>query len=1361
LKRIFFIFAGLVLWLLAVLPQNVEMPGVVNHYLQVKNVLNNSVLVTSSPELTYFHPGDKVLLIQMTGATMPKIPGFLTNTNRYKDEWRNAGMYEILQVDEVITGANNYIVFTDDHVNLYDSLEKIQLVRLVEGDNVTVTANVTAKPWDGSTGGIIAILGMDSVKMNANLDAAGLGFRGATVPVENYTRGCRKNKLSEPGHEILDTLHLDKYHRFMSGNKGEGIITADTVLWPYTRGAGCAINGGGAGNGRFSGGGGGGNYWQGGDGGRQSSLCINDTLVRAWGGLACGLVFKNYGGIIMGGGGGSGVKNSLTSNTATNGGNGGGIIFIITGTLAGKSGKYISANGQSITTPATGSAGGGGGAGTIIMDATNYTGAFSVRIHGGNGGAGNSTSCTGSGGGGSGGVLWHSGNAITGATVAVDSAGGATSLACLSHLGDNGYHGVKLNNLLINLTGFLFNSIRGVDTICAGQIPNKIKGSHPKGGDGTYTWKWEQTIDNVNWVSAIGTSYRDSIRPPALTLTTRYRRIVESHDKNSKKISDTCRVLEIFVFPAITNNIISGTDTICHNLPAKSLTGTSPAGGNNIYQYQWQFSTNQSDWNNGGTQNSYSPGPLQQTLYFRRQITSTAYCAGTSNSVKITVHPSITNNTFFSADSVICKNLGPGLLNALSPANGDGTYSYLWQSRSTSGGWTSVPSSNVQRYDPGILTDTTLYRRIVYSGNGQACKDTSATKTINVLPLISGNIPSTTDNRDCAGEVPKPITGSQPAGGDLAYTYQWLIRTSGNWSPIAGATLKNYPPVEIVDTTTQFSRIVVSGSYNACVDTSAALVIDVVPYIQNSITLADQTICENSSPLALNGTSATGGLGGFTYEWLEKKEGLPGWSPATGIHDQLSYMPGPLTVTTLFSRKVSSDVCSDSTTALTVTVYPSLANNTISGGTIQYTCFNSARVLMGSQPANGNGNYSYEWQQSINNALWTPANGAAQNYNTPALTSPLYFRRVVFSSPVIHECSDTSNSVEIQINPLPTGDLIGSIDTLCAGEILYVKFNTGGVHPPYSVTIGGQNKNGITASPDSMMFTPASTQSYTMLTIADDSGCVADNSLFTEQAKAVVYEVPVANAGSDDEICSITYTLKAVKSIPGSKGIWSASGATLTDPADPGTTTTADQYGASQFTWTEYNWHCTDDDEVRVIFNEQPAAADAGADQALDFSYTTQLEAGIPPVGSGKWTVVSGTGDFNNDTLPDAIIVELDNSTTLKWSVHNGNCPEVSDQVDILINPLVISKGFSPNGDTKNDVFDLGAVNAERIRLKIYNSTGVLIFESDDYFEGSQWDGKNTNGVELPEGTYFYIADVKVAGREKEFQFRSFVEILR
>jgi gliding motility-associated-like protein len=734
----------------------------------------------------------------------------------------------------------------------------------------------------------------------------------------------------------------------------------------------------------------------------------------------------------------------------------------------------------------------------------------------------------------------------------------------------------------------------------------------------------------------------------------------------------------------------------------------------------------------------------------------------------VKVLDSILNNSFFSQDTVICRDLGPGLLNALSPTKGDGTYTYSWQSRSAHGNWTSIPSSNVKRYDPGILTDTTLYRRIVYSGNGQACKDTSPAKTIKVLPLISNNLTSTLDNRDCAGELPKPITGSQPAGGNLTYSYQWLKRTSGNWRPIPLATYINLSPDSVVATTTQYGRIVFSGKYNACIDTSAALVIDVVPYIQNNITLADQTICENDTPLALNGTPATGGLGGFTYQWIERKDVSSAWSPATGLNSAVSYTPGPLTDTTLYSRIATSEICPDTSGSITVTVYPSLTNNNIPGGAIQYACYNTSHSLTGSQPARGSGSYSYEWQKSSNNTDWTPADGSDKNFNTPALTSPFYFRRVVYSSPVIHECADTSSSIEVRINPLPTGDLVGSINTICEGKTLTVKFLINGDHPPFSVTIGGKSQNGYTTSPGSMDFTPVFTKpftmdsiTYTMDSIVDDSGCVSDNSLFTEEAKVIVNEMPVANAGSDDEVCSDTFTLNASGSIPGSTGTWSSNGATFTDPSDPHTVTTVGQYGTKLFTWTEYNWICHTEDQVQVIFNEQPTVADAGPDQELDFSYTTQLEAATPLVGSGKWTVASGAGEFNNDTLPDAVIVELDNSTTLMWTVHNGSCTDISDQVNILIKPLIITKGFSPNGDTKNDVFDLGAVNAERIRLKIYNTAGVLVFESPDYTEGRQWDGKNTNGVELPEGTYFYIADIKVAGREKEFQFRSFVEILR
>jgi gliding motility-associated-like protein len=1367
LKRIISVLSGLWLILSISLPQNVSVSGIANYYLEVTNVLVDRVRVNPGADLAWFHPGDKVLIIQMTGSTLygsETYADFETHLIKSKRAWNSSGKFEILQVDEVITGANNYVVFTDNLSNSYNAGEKIQLVRFIEGETVTVSGALNAKKWDGNTGGIVALLGTDSVKLNANINVNYLGFRGGEVPAENYTAGCR----ADLSVTILDTLYFLPAELNRSGNKGEGIVT---TVWPYTKGIAFALNGGGAGNGLYSGGGGGSNYNNGGDGGQQSSAtCGLDVLTAAWGGYACKELYSlTNRQVILGGGGGSGVKSA--TKTASKGGDGGGLVFIITGTLVGN-GRLISANGESAAA-ATGSGGGGGSGGTIMIDATNYITTFSTSIRGGNGGS-TGSNCTGSGGGGSGGVLWHSGTSL--AASLIDSTNGSpgavSNPGCLAHIGNGGLTGVRLKNLLTPLTGFLFNSIRGVDTLCYGQTPNLLTGSQPKGGDGTYTWQWEQSIDQVVWIPAQGTATLRSIQPPALTQTTWYRRIVNSTSTITWEIiADTSRVLQVYVYPAITNNVIAGTDTICYNENGKPITGTLPGGGNSSYNYQWQHSANQTSWTNSIpvliANNPLDPGVLTATRYFRRVVTSTAWCFDTSNSVTLTVLPLISNNMFTTPDTVICENQGPGLLNAIPATGGDGNYEYLWQGRSLSGSWTDISASNVLRYNPGSLTDSNLFRRIVFSGNDRACADTSGAKQIHVLPSIANNLLDSDADRYCAGEIPLQINGEQPLGGDSNYRYKWMINSGSSWQYIAGASAINYLPDEMVESDTRFKRVVNSGENDACFDTSADFSILVVPYIINILGVADQTICAYNTPAPLTVAPASAGLGGFTYQWIKQEEGETEWVNATGTSAQQSYSPGALTVSTLFARQAFSDICSAISDTVTITVYPDIAGNSILGDAVQYTCFNTPRELPGSPPVNGSGQYDYLWEESNDNLAWIPAGGtvnSGKDYGSDNLVTTKYFRRIVFSSPLLHECTDTSSAVQVRINPLPSGDVSSAVDTLCAGETLYVRFSVSGDNGPFDVTVRGLTdmvKNGIETGADSVAFTPSSTQQFVMAMVVDDSLCSADLSGNTGIAKAIVYEVPVANAGNDDEVCGNQYSLQAVKSISGSEGLWTAPGVIFDDSSSATGTVTADNFGGTEFTWTETNWHCTDTDETVITFYEQPLAPDAGSDQVLDFSFTTQLQALAPVVGSGKWTILSGTGEFNNDTLPEALVYELDVSNVFEWTVTNGNCPAVSDNVTITVAPLIIKKGFTPNGDNKNDFFDLGAVNAELIRIKIFNSAGMPVFESADYTNGTLWDGYNMNGVELPEGTYFYIIDMKIAGKAKEVQFRSFVEILR
>jgi gliding motility-associated-like protein len=393
---------------------------------------------------------------------------------------------------------------------------------------------------------------------------------------------------------------------------------------------------------------------------------------------------------------------------------------------------------------------------------------------------------------------------------------------------------------------------------------------------------------------------------------------------------------------------------------------------------------------------------------------------------------------------------------------------------------------------------------------------------------------------------------------------------------------------------------------------------------------------------------------------------------------------------------------------------------------------------------------------------------ASHDYASENLTDKRYFRRTVYSSPSYHKCKEIRDAAEVRINPLPSGNVLYSTDTVCAGSILYVRYNVSG-NGPFNVVVDGteldeQSLSGIIGPIDSIAFMPLSTQPFTMISIQDDSSCMADVSLFTPVTPGVVYEVPVANAGIDGSVCDNAYTLRALKTKPGFIGKWSSPVALFDNASLENAIATVSDFGVYVFSWEETNWRCVDDDEVEITFYEQPQLTDAGVDQELDFIFRTQLSAAPASVGTGKWTIASGAGEFDNDSRNDAIVIELGDENVLKWTISNGNCPVVSDSLRIIVKPLIITRGFTPNGDFKNDVFSIGTAdthNVENIAIKIFNSTGVLVYESDNYLDGEKFTGLSMNGVELPEGTYYYTINIKVIGKEKEMHYRSFVEILR
>jgi len=123
--------------------QTANISGVINAYTTYSGHSNDTVNVGST---SGFSAGDKVLIIQMQGATINQSNGssFGTVTNL-----NNAGNYEYTSICEVLS---NQIVVTGVERS-YTTSGKVQVIRVPEYVNAVVTGSLSATPWNGKRGG--------------------------------------------------------------------------------------------------------------------------------------------------------------------------------------------------------------------------------------------------------------------------------------------------------------------------------------------------------------------------------------------------------------------------------------------------------------------------------------------------------------------------------------------------------------------------------------------------------------------------------------------------------------------------------------------------------------------------------------------------------------------------------------------------------------------------------------------------------------------------------------------------------------------------------------------------------------------------------------------------------------------------------------------------------------------------------------------------------------------------------------------------------------------------------------------------------------------------------------------------------
>lgn len=270
---------------------------------------------------------------------------------------------------------------------------------------------------------------------------------------------------------------------------------------------------------------------------------------------------------------------------------------------------------------------------------------------------------------------------------------------------------------------------------------------------------------------------------------------------------------------------------------------------------------------------------------------------------------------------------------------------------------------------------------------------------------------------------------------------------------------------------------------------------------------------------------------------------------------------------------------------------------------------------------------------------------------------------------------------------------------------------------------------------------------------------------------AINYKPNVSYSGSDTityyvcdnrvpSLCATAYLLITVNQRPGSlsvaeQSICAGSGIVIGKPAVAGNTylwspitglssPLISQPLASPVVTTDYTLTetitatgCSNSSTIKIIVNPLPLAITGSNQTIYDVKSAT---IGAAPVANHTYSWSPALGlNFPNISKPVARPSVTTTYTLTETDTMSG-CTK-SNSVTIFVVELEFYTGFSPNGDGSNDFWKIPVLDIYTDnQVSIINRWGNEVWHTSDYNNlNNFWDGKNNNGVDLPDGTYYYI----------------------
>jgi len=541
----------------------------------------------------------------------------------------------------------------------------------------------------------------------------------------------------------------------------------------------------------------------------------------------------------------------------------------------------------------------------------------------------------------------------------------------------------------------------------------------------------------------------------------------------------------------------------------------------------------------------------------------------------------------------------------------------------------------------------------------------------------------------CLGDSTKLIQN-----GDVNYTY--------TWDPQPGLKLNPpHNPTACPDTTTTYCVTVTDGfcTKEGCV---VVLVQDTVPL---SIMGNDST-CNGMVMLMAVAADTT-----LEIRWFDN----PNLQDVIATGSKLTTT---ISTTTTFYAVVNQDGECPSVVSWTVTYFEAVDEDIDRNPII---CFGGGMVELN---PNGNPDYIYEWSPGIYLDDSTSFNPKAMVDTTTVFT-------VIITNPEFPDCPKevvvtVSVGVDFEFEISPIDTIYCSFDTTKVSIIT----------EPAGLDVRWCNENGDEiGSGDTICIVPNELDSL-IAKVTDDLGCTKRRSI-----AITAYDIDVEIVVMPDSICAgdtamimltnnNTDTLTVVWS-PVDDIIGTNEGYVI--KVNPNNTTT---YTATITDGSGCEWERS----VTVNVGGFPNGIEATADpRVINPGESTQLDVIVTGnVVSYMWM---GEGlDFTDIKDPTATPPGIDRYVYKVKVTDDQGCMAMDTVVVTVRTPdcedgVYLPNVFSPNGDTKNDIFYVRSNFILEMELNIYNRWGELLFTSTSVDDG--WDG-TYKGKSLPPDVYGY-----------------------